>query len=31
MAGLTRNAAGGFGGHIPEQSQASGGRYYGVG
>jgi hypothetical protein len=31
MAGLTRNAAGGFGGHIPEPSQASGGRYYGFG
>jgi hypothetical protein len=31
MAGLTRNAAGGFGGFIPEPSQASGGRYYGIG
>lgn len=29
--GLTRNPAGGFGGMIPEPTQSSGGRYYGVG
>lgn len=29
--GLTRNAAGGFGGRIPEATQTSGTRYYGVG
>jgi len=31
MLGLTRNAAGGFGGMVPEPTQSSGGRYYGIG
>lgn len=31
MLGLTRNAAGGFGGKIPEPTQSSGERFYGVG
>ena len=29
--GLTRNAAGGFGGTVPEPTQTSGGRHYGIG
>ena len=31
MLGLTQNAAGGFGGRIPEPTQTSGERFYGVG
>lgn len=31
MAGLTRNAAGGFGGMVPDPMQSSGHRYYGGG
>ena len=31
MLGLKRNAAGGFGGMVPEPTQSSGGRYYGIG
>ena len=31
MMGLTRNATGGFGGMVPEATQHTGGRYYGVG
>lgn len=31
MMGLTRNAAGGFGGMVPEPTQSSGSRYYGIG
>lgn len=31
MLGLTRNAAGGFGGMVPEPTQSSGGRHYGIG
>lgn len=31
ISGLTRNAAGGFGGQIPDLESSSGGRYYGIG
>lgn len=31
LLGLTRNAAGGFGGMVPEATQSSGSRYYGIG
>lgn len=31
LLGLTRNAAGGFGGMVPEATQSSGTRYYGIG